>query len=164
MLYMYWKEITGPSANLFAWLVAWIAVVSSIGLIVITEKLLVGKHEYKSDELDPVVNKFTINADKRNIKLLAGDLDFWGSGHQMDQNEQYVCLRQQNFKEILILCIRPMTNRSKMIYGKILSDFPQAVMRYYKPSQADLNVRGRIKTLDNVTRLLIYRKVGDRLY
>ena len=79
MLYMYWKEITGPTANSFAWLVASIAVVSSIGLIVITKKLLVGKHEHRSDELDPVVNKFTINADKQNIKLLAGDLDFWGA-------------------------------------------------------------------------------------
>jgi len=163
-LYTHSKEIAGPPVNSFAWIVAGIAVISSIFLIVITKKLLVGKHQYKTSELDPVVNKFTRNADKRNIKLLAGDLDFWGSSDQMDQNAQYVCLRQQKFKEIQILCIRPLTNSSKMIYGKILSDLPQAVMRYYKPSQADLNVRGRIKTLSNVPRLLIYRKVADRLY
>jgi len=163
-LYAYSKEIAGPPINSFAWVIVCIAIISSFFLIVITNKLLVGKHQYKTSELDPVVNKFTRNADKRNIKLLAGDLDFWGSSDQVDQNAQYVCLRQQKFKEIQILCIRPIANNSKMIYGKILSDFPQAVMRYYKPSQADLNVRGRIKTLNNVPRLLIYRKVADRLY
>jgi hypothetical protein len=164
MLSVYWKEIEKPPFNYFAIVVAGIAIISSISLIVITKKLLVGKHHYKTSELDPVVNKFTKNADKGNIKLLAGDLDFWGSGQQMDQNSQYVCLRQEAFREIQILCIRPLTNNSKMIYGKILSDFPQAELRYYQPTKADLNVRGRIKTLGNVTRLLIYRKVASRVY
>ncbi len=160
-----WEEIKRPSLNWFALVVVGIAVIGGVFLIVITKKLLVGKHQYKSSELDPVVNKFTQNADKRNIKLLAGDLDFWGAAQQMDQNAQYDCLRKGNFKEIQILCTRPVTNSNKMIYGKILSDFPHVKMRYYKPSpQADLNVRGRIKTLNNVPRLLIYRKLADRLY
>lgn len=139
--------------------------VSSVLLFLFTLKNLAGKHQYKTAELDPIVNKFTENADKKNIKLLAGDINFFGNYPQdMDQNSQYNCLRKERFKEIQILCTEPKTNEEKVRYGKIISDFNTVELRYYFPPHADLLIRGRLKTLNNVTHLLIYNKIKSGVY
>ena len=158
-----WSEIKKP--NWFAITVLVIAIISSILLIWVTRKFLAGKHQYTVTELNPVVNAFSRNADKGNIKLLAGNLDFFGRSEQeIDWHPQYVCLKEEAFRQIEILCTAPITNEDKMRYGKIITDFPTVQLRYYKPSNADLKVRGRIKTLNNVTRLLIYSKVTPGHY
>ncbi|MCB0518180.1 MAG: hypothetical protein H6577_06410 [Lewinellaceae bacterium] len=165
--YCFWNEIfakneTIPDSknNLYATFVIALSLLSSIGLIWVTFKFLVGKYQYTVDKLNPIVNKFSRNADKENIKLLAGDLDFFGkTKDEIDKNSQYQCLKDENFKKIQILCTPPISYGDKERYGKIITDFPRAELRYYKPSHADLKVRGRIKTLNNVPMLLIYNKI-----
>jgi hypothetical protein len=160
---VFWKEIFQP--DWFAIIVCAIAVASSIGLFWSTKRFLLGKNQFTTDELDPVINDFTRNADKANIKLLAGNLDFLGTSRdEMNKQLQYRCLLEEKFKHIEILCLPPADNADKIRYGKILVDFPVVELRYYDPGQADLNVRGRIKTLNGVTRLLIYNKVSPRVY
>ncbi len=159
----YWGQIFSPSW--FAINVCAICLISSIGLVLVTKKFLAGKNQFSTDQLDPVVNKFTSNADKANIKLLAGNLDFLGtSRHEIDSHPQYSCLREASFRHIEILCVPPVGIADKIRYGKILVDLQAVELRYYNPEQADLNVRSRIKTLNNVTRLLIYNKVKPRVY
>lgn len=158
-----WYEIKKP--NWFAISVLTVAISSSILLIWVTRKFLAGKYQYTVTELNPVVNTFSQNADKGNIKLLAGNLDFFGrSGLDIDRHPQYICLKEEEFRQIEILCTAPITKEDKIRYGKIITDFPTAQLRYYKPSNADLKVRGRIKTLNNVTRLLIYSKITAGRY
>jgi hypothetical protein len=142
-----------------------VCMISSILLFFFTKKNLVGKHHYTIAKLNPIVNSFTINADKKNIKLLAGDINFFGnSPHEMEKNSQYNCLRGENFKNIQILCTSPKTTEEKIRYGKILNDLPQVELKYYRPSHADLMIRGRMKTLNNVPNLLIYNKVSSGVY
>jgi len=142
-----------------------ICMISSFLLFLFTKRNLVGKHHYTIAELNPIVNNFTINADKKNIKLLAGDINFFGnSPHEMENNSQYTCLRGENFKNIQILCTPPKTTEEKIRYGKILNDLPQVELKYYRPPHADLMIRGRMKTLNNVPNLLIYNKVSSGVY
>jgi hypothetical protein len=160
---IYWTELNEP--NWLGIIVIVLSVISSGALVWFTAKYIFGKDHYKTEELDPIVNSFTSNADKHNIKLLAGDLNFFGNTPQdMDKNSQYNCLPIEGFKSIQILCTEPATNVEKIRYGKILSDFPMIQLRYYTPPSADLLVRGRMKTLNNVTHLLIYNKVKSGVY
>lgn len=139
-----------------------LAIVFSIGLSVAT-KLWMAGNVYSTKQLDPVVNKFSTDADENNIKLIAGKLDFFEANGRMDKHPQYTHLRACGFHSIQILCRNPETPDDKRRYFKILHDFPVAHLRFYKPELADVKLRGRIKTLNGVTRLLIYNKVsGDR--
>lgn len=141
------------------------ATISSLLLIWWTYKFLAGKHQYTTKELNPIVNAFSKNADKGNIKLLAGNLDFFGKSiKEIDLHPQYICLKEEAFRQIQILCTEPNSNDEKMRYGKIITDFSTVQLRYYMPLSADLNVRGRIKTLNNIVMLLIYKKVKSGIY
>ncbi|CAN5526045.1 hypothetical protein BH10BAC5_BH10BAC5_04580 [soil metagenome] len=149
----------------FAVVVILFCFVSSVLLFNFTRKYLVGTHQYKSKDLDPIVNKFTRDADKKNIRLLAGDISFFGKyPRDIDNHSQFKCLKEQGFKEIQILCLEPTKNEEKIRYGKILHELPQIEFRYYHPAKADLLVRGRMKTLNNVTYLLIYNKIESGIY
>ncbi|MCC6463046.1 MAG: hypothetical protein IT260_21430 [Saprospiraceae bacterium] len=161
--FLYWREVAKP--DIYAIALITLNIVFSFLLIQITKKSIVGKYQYTVKELNPVVNEFSTNADKGTIKLLAGNLDFFGqSGVDIENHPQYKCLREESFREILILCTAPVTDEDKFRYGKIVTDFPTVQLRYYKPLSADLKIRGRIKTLNNVTRLLIYSKVSKGVY
>ena len=81
----------------------------------------------------------------------------------MDKNNQYICLKKENFRQIQIICFRPVSNQEIMRYGKLLSDM-RVVCKFYHPQAADLNVRGRMKSLGSVTHLLIYNKVASSTY
>lgn len=158
-------EKTDFKPNWYAVVVIILCLAATITLFVFTRRNLSGKYQYKSVELDPIVNKFTSNADKNNIKLLAGDINFFGNSPQeMERSSQYNCLRNANFRRIEILCIKPQKTEEKIRYGKIVSDLPQVVLRYYNPPKADLNLRGRLKTLNNVAHLLMYNKVESGIY
>jgi hypothetical protein len=164
-----WNDLTHDPVTrkirLLEIIVIIVCMISSVLLFFFTKKNLVGKHQYTIDKLNPIVNSFTKNADKKNIKLLAGDINFFGnSPYEMENNSQYTCLRGQNFKNIQILCTSPTTTEEKIRYGKILNDIPQVELKYYRPTHADLNIRGRMKTLNNVPNLLIYNKVSSGVY
>ncbi len=168
-LYFFWKDLFFENKifklNYFALFVIVACIAATILLFRFTMKNLIGKHQYKTSELDPIVNKFTKNADKDNIRLLAGDINFFGnSPTEMNSNSQYDCLKKERFREIHILCWKPKNNDEKIRYGKIVNDFPQVKLKYYKPPKADLKIRGRLKTLNNVTHLLIYNKVQSGIY
>jgi len=153
------------SLNLFGVIVIVVTILSSMGLFAITYVFLPGKNHYTIAELNPIVNDFTKNADTRNIRLLAGDINFFGqTPNDMDGHSQYICLRTKGFQKIEILCLEPLTNTEKIRYGKMLCDFNQVEFRYYQPTQADLQIRGRMKTHNNVTKLLIYKKVTPGVY
>lgn len=134
-------------------------------LLIATEKFLNKKDVYKSSELDPIVNKFTDDADRTEIKLFGGDLNFFGENlDEIKKNNQYTHLMDKKFKSILILCEKPSNNRQKMRYGKILHDMPYTKFRFYHPELADLKVRGRISQVQGVHKLLIYTKVKSKHY
>lgn len=151
--------------NGYAIAVLLISCIFSLLLILITYRSTRIKNHYTLEQLNPVVNEFSTHAEKNNIKLLAGNLDFLGkSVSEIDQHPQFTCLKLANFREIQILCTKPVTNEDKIRYGKIVTDLPTTQLKYYRPLKADLRVRGRIKTLNNVTRLLIYSKVAPGKY
>ncbi len=139
--------------------------VAGILLIVFTKKFLDKKFVYKTSELDPIVNSFTSLADTTEIKLFGGDLNFFGnSPSDMDRNSQYNHLKSIAFKKVSILCETPIDISTKVRYGKILHDLSTAELRFYNPDEADLRIRGRLKTLQGVEKLLIYSKIESNKY
>lgn len=157
---IYWKEL-----SLFGIAVLIASVIFSILLWLATNKFLFFKNVFKIKELDPIVNKFTSNASKDDIKLFGGDLNFLGNtSAEIDANKQYTHLRSLEFKKISILCATPHTQIQRMRYGKILSDMPNTELRFYEPKIADLKVRGRIIEVQGVIKLLMYTKIKDGLY
>jgi len=145
--------------------VAIAAIIFSFLLWLATNRFLFFKNIYKSKDLDPIVNKFTSNADKNDIKLFGGDLNFLGnSPSEIDSNIQYTHLRSLSFKKVSILCEAPHTQIQRIRYGKILSEIPYAELRFYEPEIADLKVRGRIIQVQGVIRLLMYTKVKSGIY
>jgi hypothetical protein len=153
------------------------AAVSSVGLFLLTKKHLIFeeppvvveappvKDTYTTDELNPIVIKWTAKADKDEIKLFGGDLDFFGkTPGEMAGNSQYTNLCSMEFGKVYILCEEPNDATKKIRYGKILSDLPTAELRFYHPLKADLKVRGRIIQMNGSYRLLIYLRVDKNLY
>jgi hypothetical protein len=139
--------------------------VSSIGLAAATWFFLVVKDIYETKELDPKVNKFTNSADRSEIKLFGGDLNFFGNTpNDMDQNAQYIALKARGFKKVSILCEESSEPITHIRYGKILADLPGAEIRFYDPGHADLSVRGRIAQVHGVDKLLMYVKVESGKY
>lgn len=160
--FVYYHELLQP--NWFSIVVILVSLVFSALLALFTKKHLTGKTHFTTAELDPIINKFTEHADIQNIRLLAGDLNFFGNTPlEMDQNSQYVCLKKMAFRSIEILCFKPQNVMERIRYGKILQEL-NVVLKYYQPSQADLNIRGRLKTVNDVTHLLIYNKVKPKIY
>lgn len=141
------------------------ALISSVGLFIITKKYLHIKDTFKTPELDPIVNGFTSNADKNEIKLFGGDLNFFGnSPADIDINKQYTHLRGLAFKKISILCEAPTSQIQRIRYGKILSEMPGTELKFYFPDNADLRVRGRIIQVTGVNKLLMYTKIKSGVY
>jgi len=108
-----------------------IAVLSSIGLFFYSNKFLVFKNVYKAAKLDPIINKFTSDADKDEIKLFGGDLNFFGNDPStIDKHPQYTHLKSLGFKKISILCETPITPTQIIRYGKILYEMPETELRF----------------------------------
>jgi hypothetical protein len=141
-------------------------IISPAILYLIARKHLIKDDIYDTAQLDPIVNEFTSNADKTNIRLFGGDLNFFGRGPvEMRDNAQYKCLLNEEFRSIHVLCECPCDNQTRIRYTQILKDFSERIqLKFYHPDNADLKIRGRIKTLNNVVHLLIYTKVGPRKY
>jgi hypothetical protein len=153
------------SDNRFALFIWFGTLVVAIGLFFVTKKYLIVKDIYKTSELDPIVNKFTAPANKDKIKLFGGDLNFLGNNPQeMDNHPQYIHLKSMDFRRVLILCALPHNNIQKIRYGKIIYDFRGAELKFYRPDEADLKLRGRIITVGKVSRLLMYSKVASKVY
>jgi hypothetical protein len=156
----YWKEL-----NQFDVGVLIAGVILSALLWIATNRFLFFKNIFRTAELDPIVNKFTSNADKSDIKLFGGDLNFLGnSPSEIDTNRQYTHLRSLSFKKVSILCETPHTQIQKIRYGKILYELPYVELRFYEPENADLKVRGRIIQVQGVTKLLMYTKIKSGIY
>jgi len=139
---------------------------SGVLMVVFTKKNLEIKNIFATNELDPIINNFTSKADKKEIKLFGGDLNFFGNSvTEIDGNKQYIHLRAQHFNRILILCESPKNGvETKIRYGKILKDMPNTELRFYNPDRADLKVRGRIIEIQGVPKLLMYNKIQSRVY
>ncbi len=139
-----------------------IAILSIIsgGLIIIgTKKLLLAKNIYSIPELNPIINEFTNIADRSEIKLFGGDLNFFGnSTSDIDRNIQYNHLKALRFSKVLILCEEPNSPETRIRYGKILAEIPHTSLGFYNPRLADLRVRGRLIRVDGSTKLLMYTK------
>lgn len=163
-LFFFWSDFSQP--NIFGIIAFVIAIGSSITLFVFTKKYLQIQDVFHTSELDPIVNKFTCIADKEEIKLFAGDLNFFGhTPAEMDTHPQYTTLRSLQFAKISILCEKPNDNSKKIRYGKMICDMPQTDLRFYKPpKEADLKVRGRMIKVNGVDKLLMYVKTGPKYY
>lgn len=142
-----------------------LALLSSIALALFTKKYLVHKSIYKVEELDPIINDFTSMADRSDIKLFGGDLNFFGNTpSQMDTNSQYNHLKSTRFNSVYILCEVPDDSITQIRYGKLFNEIPNLKMRYYYPQEADLRVRGRIIKVDGSSKLLMYTKHSHGKY
>ncbi len=162
-LYYFTNDFFLP--NWYGIVVLAISVVANVILFWYTKKFLVVRNVFSIAELNPIINNFTANADHAQLRLFGGDLNFLGNGPtQIDQNPQYVCLRSNSFTHLYILCEAPKTNSDRIRFGKILHDFAGAELRYYEPEKADLRIRGRMKELHGVTKILIYTKVAPGNY
>ncbi|HMJ47815.1 MAG TPA: hypothetical protein VK498_10815, partial [Ferruginibacter sp.] len=159
-----WKSIFKP--DWFSIIIYLMALIGSVLLLWVTNKYLVKKDRYLTEELAPKMNEFTGNADKAQIKLICGDMDFFGSSiSDIDRNVQYSYLKQQQFHNILILCRQPNNGEQRVRYGKILAELGNVEIRYYRPSpQADLSIRGRIARINGADKLIIYKKLGGGYY
>lgn len=125
------------------------------------------KNIFRTNDLHPIINKFTEIADKNEIKLFGGDLNFFGeSVNQIDVNPQYTKLKSLRFNKVLIICEQPKDNdtSTKIRYGKILTEIPNVELRFYNPDKADLRVRGRILKVDGVSKLLMFNKLESKKY
>lgn len=139
--------------------------VSGAVIIFFTKAKLDVKSVFTTAELNPIVNSFTEKADRKEIKLFGGDLNFFGnSKKEMEQNPQYTHLRGLSFSRVLVLCESPKDIDDEVRYGKILTDMPQAELRFYKPAEADLKVRGRIIEVQGISKLLMYNKIKSKTY
>jgi hypothetical protein len=139
--------------------------ISGIGIFIFTKVFLDKKYVFKTLELHSVINNFTEDADRSDIKLFGGDLNFLGNTpSEMDQNVQYIFLKSSNFRKILILCEEPPNSATMIRYGKILNDLPEVEFRFYNPKDADLRLRGRMKKIQGVEKLLIFFKIGSCKY
>lgn len=160
--YLNWSSITSNELVLMGFI---FSILSGILVLVSTKKILDKKQIFNSNELDPIVNDFTSKADKNEIKLFGGDLNFFGNSPQeIDVNKQYTHLRSLQFHRILILCETPNNQIQRIRYGKILSELYGSELRFYNPREADLRVRGRIIRMDGSTKLLMYNKERSKVY
>lgn len=122
----------------------------------------------EATKLVPQVIEFTEKAKLDEIRLLGGDLNFFGENpSDMDTNEQYIQLRNKNFDKISILCKKPQNKKNRVRYGKILSDFGDVVeFRYYTADAPDPQIRGRIKKKlsPDIWVGLLYERVNENQY
>jgi len=129
----YWSELVNNEVEVkyFEFVILSLGVICSPILFLVTRKYLFEKNIFKTSELDPIINKFTSDADKNKIKLFGGDLNFFGNTpSEMNSNSQYIHLRSSNFKRVLILCESPKNKIQKIRYDKILSDISGAELRF----------------------------------
>lgn len=137
-------------------------IASGILLIIYTLTTKQTALQYTLKDLNPIVNNFTNNADHQEIKLFGGDLNFFGNIILMDDNIQYKALKEKNFNKVSILCEEPQNDQTRIRYGKLLSELNGIQIKFYNPDTADLKIRGRIKTIEGVTRVLMYSKTDVR--
>lgn len=157
-----WLLIKGSTFSLIVFV---FSILSGVFVLISTNRILDRKQIFNSSELDPIVNDFTSKADKNEIKLFGGDLNFFGNSPQeIDVNKQYTHLRSLQFHHVLILCETPINQIQRIRYGKILAELKGAELRFYNPKEADLRVRGRIIRMDGSTRLLMYNKEKPKVY
>jgi hypothetical protein len=142
-----------------------LALIFGIALLYFTYNYLITKSIYKIAELAPIINEFSKQADKDEIRLFGGDLNFFGNTPQeMELNIQYSFLKSQAYSKVSILCEVPNDSIKKIRYGKIYNDIPNAELKFYKPQEADLKVRGRIIKVQGSTKLLMYTKHSPGRY
>jgi hypothetical protein len=161
---VFYKDFFDPfNAYYFFVLVA--ALIAGLALVFFTKRFLITKTMYSIEELNPIINGFTKSADKAEIKLFGGDLNFFGhTPEDVDINVQYIELKALGFKKISILCERPADSTQKIRYGKLYHDIKNIELKYYEPNEADLKVRGRIIKVQGKIRLLMYTKHSDKTY
>lgn len=134
-------------------------------LFLFTPRKLEKKIIFETPELNSIINEFTENSDKSEIKLFGGDLNFFGNDpSDMDSNIQYTHLKSLGFRKVSILCEDPKNVSTKIRYGKILNDIREAELRFYNPDEADLHIRGRLKTLQGAEKLMVYLKISSGKY
>jgi hypothetical protein len=160
--YLEWSLINASNLLLAIFI---FSILSGFLVLISTKRILDKKQVFNSNELDPIVNDFTSKADKNEIKLFGGDLNFFGNSPQeIDVNKQYTHLRSLQFHHVLILCETPNNQIQRIRYGKILSELHGAELRFYNPKEADLRVRGRIIRMNGSTKLLMYNKERSKVY
>lgn len=167
LIFFYSDELLNNSGEVkyFEVIILALSIIMGVSLLYFTKRYLFLKNIFKTTELDPIVNDFTSNADKNQVKLFGGDLNFFGEyPEQMDLNKQYTHLKALKFKKVLIICEVPEQRIQKVRYGKILSEIQGAELRFYHPESADLRVRGRMIQINGVNKLLMYKKIKSGVY
>ncbi len=151
--------------TIMGWIIVCALLVLGIYLLYFTSRHLDKKNIYTTDELNPIINDFTMTADLTEIRLFGGDLSFLGNSPiEIDRNVQYTFLKSRNFAKICILCEEPKKNATKITYGKLLHELTGVELKFYRPDKADLQIRGRMITIAGAKKLLIYSKNNGGYY
>jgi len=84
-----------------------------------------------------------------DLKIMAGDLTFFGECKEMDSNLQLKQLRELKFKRIQIISQRPTTEPEKARVGKLMHVLHESKLdiKFYNDSFPDLRLRFRCITL-----------------
>lgn len=124
---------------------------------------------YADEQINKPIIAFTNHAKENGLKLFGGDLNFFGVVNTMEQNGQYLQLRNKKFHSIQVLCENPklisdLEKRKEAIlrYGKLYCTFTDVIeLRYYGKAAPDLSIRGRIKyDFSGSLRVLLYHKIA----
>ncbi len=152
--------------NLLTKLLIPLSFILGVTIIIISIKLPLIRRYMTPKRLNKIINKHTLLADRNEIKLLGGDLSFFGAAPKnIEENEQYKALKDKNFNKIYVLCETPVQEETKIRYGKIISDFGDIVeLKFYNPDEADLRIRGRLFVEKGVQKLLIFKKHSTKKY
>lgn len=110
-------------------------------------------------KLNKKIEIFTKRANANlDLKMMTGDLTFFGDISEMDNNFQVEQLRKLKFKKIKIIAKRPANNQEKIRIGKLfylLSQSSIEIKFYVTDSYPDLRLRFRIISLgDGSTAIL----------
>lgn len=123
---------------------------------------------YTPFELDPFIRKFTENSKVDTLKMIAGDLNFFGDNlDEMNNNEQFKQLTKLGFNKVQILCKKPNLNSLQSIqrYGKVLFDIENVELRFYTDTVQDIKLRGRFaKYSPSVDAMSIYERINATHY
>lgn len=160
--------------NLTTRTIDWIKILISLGItiagiisIVITN--LVFK-SFGRKKLNKKIIAFTKKANPNlDLKMMTGDLTFFGEFDNMENNPQLMQLIKLNFKNIKIITKSPVNNKEKIKIGKLfhLLNESSLEIKFYDPdSYPDLRLRFRYISLGNGSTAIlnVFKFVAEKEY
>lgn len=121
-------------------------------------------------KLDKKIDSFTQKANPNlDLRMMTGDLTFFGEINNMDKNPQVEQLKKLEFKKIKIIAKIPTNTQEKIRIGKLFHLLNQSLIeiKFYAPdSYPDLRLRFRCISLgDGSTAILnVFKFIAEKEY